>query len=316
MPNEFYTAEQAAQVAVALAGKDAYLSALINRNFLDAVFQGGGKGRTVNVKVPSALIARSRGIDDVTTALVLDELSERTFGITLGEHVYSAVGLSEGDLNLDIEDFSKQVLAPQMDAVVDFIEEEVATALGKIEGVQAGEAALAFDPTKPVKVFTGIRKVMRDRGLPASNLNVVVGTEVYASLLDADAISAADASGSTDALREGNVGRLRGFTIVESNRVEEDEIIAFHRDAVVLATRAPGVPSGASFGAIQSSGGYSLRYLRDYDAMHTQDRSIISTFAGVETAPVYRIERDYEAQTAKVVEVPGGGAIRLGGSAS
>lgn len=316
MPNDFYTAEQAAQVSVSLAGKDAYLSALVNRNFLDNVFQGGGKGRTVNVRVPSALIARSRGIDDVTTALVLDELAEKTFGITLGEHVYSAVGLSEGDLNLNIADFSKQVLAPQMDAVVDFIETEVADALGSIAGPQAGEDALAFDPTKPVKVFTGIRKVLRDRGLPTSNLNVVVGTEVYAALLDADAITDAGQSGTTDALREGNVGRLRGFTIVESNRVEEDEIIGFHRDAIVLATRAPAVPSGASFGAVQSSGGYSLRYLRDYDAMHTQDRSIISTFAGVQTAPVYRVVRDYEAKTATVEEVPGGGAIRIGGAAS
>lgn len=307
MANTFYTAEQVAKVAVAMATQDSFLGALVNRNFENDLLGGGGKGRTVNVRVPSALIARSRGIDDVTTNIVLDSLTETTVPVTLGEHIYNAVGLSEGDLSLNLEDFSKQVLSVQVDAVVDAVEEEVATAL---RGITL-DTSIAWDEANPVKTFTEIRKALRKRGVPQTGLNVVVGTNVYAALLDAKAITDVSESGSTAALRDGNVGQIRGFQIVESTRVDDDEIMAFHRDAFTLAVRAPIVPAGASFGQTVSNGGYSLRYLRDYDVTKTMDRSMVSTFAGVAAMPLYKVVRDYGANTAKVEEVAGGAAFRM-----
>lgn len=304
--NEFYTPEQIAKVAVAMAAEESYLGALIARDFEADLLGGGGKGRTVNVKVPSALIARSRGIDETTASIVLDSLTETTVPITLGEHLYSAVGLSEGDMNLDLADFSKQVLAPQVAAVVDYIEEQIVDALSTVKV----SAAITWDAENPVPTFTAMRKELRQRGVPQANLNVVVGTNVYAALLDAKAITDASQSGATEALREGNVGKLRGFTIVESTRVGDDEIVAFHRDAFTLAVRAPQVPTG-QFGQVVNDKGYSLRYLRDYDVMHTLHRSMVSTFAGVAPMPLYKVERDRDALTATVSEVEGGAAIRI-----
>ena len=60
-----------------------------------------------------------------------------------------------------------------------------------------------------------------------------------------------------------------------------------------------------------SANGYALRYLRDYDAKYTVDRSLVSTFAGVTAMPLFRVERDYELGTVKVTEVPNGAAIRI-----
>lgn len=307
MPNTFYTPEQVAATAVALAQEEAYLSALVNRDFEAELLGGGGKGRVVNVRVPAALIARSRGIDDVTSNIVLDSLTESTVPVTLGEHLYNAVGLSEGDLSLKLEDFSRQVLAPQVDAVVDRIENEVAKAINSV----ALDTSIAWDEANPVATFTALRAALRKRGLPQTGLNVVVGVDVYAALLEAKAITDASESGSTEALREGGIGRIRGFNIVESTRVADGDITAFHRDAFTMAVRAPVVPQGASFGQTVSDGGFSLRYLRDYDVMKTQDRSLVSTFAGVAAMPLKRVVRDYEANTVSVEDVPGGGAIRI-----
>jgi len=307
MANQLYTPEQVAKVAVAMAQEDSYLGALVSRNFENDLLGGGGKGRTVNVKVPAALVARSRDIDETTAAIVLDSITESTVPVSLGEHLYNAVALSEGDLSLDLADFSAQVLAPQVAAVVDRIEEEVAKALSGI----AESTGIAYDPTDPVRTFTAIRKTLRDRGVPTVNLNVVCGTGVYADLLNSNLLQDAGASGSTSALREGAVGRLRGFTVAESTRVAEDEIVAFHRDAFTLAVRAPKVPAGATFGQSVTGNGYNLRYLRDYDAMHTVDRSIVGTFAGVAAMPLYKITRDSTAGTASVDEVAGGAALRI-----
>lgn len=298
-----FTAAQAAQVAVALASEDAFLSALVNRNYENDLLGGGGKGRTVNVRIPAALIARERGIDEIDAAIVMDTITESTVPVTLGTHAYSAVPLSEGDMTLNITDFSRQVLGPQVAAVVDFCEEEVASV---IRGISEWNDPTApdYDPANPVKTLTAIRKKLRDNGVPQTGLNLVVGTRIYADLLEANAITDASASGSTAALRDGNVGRVRGFNVVESTRVDEDDIVAFHKDAITLAVRAPIVPAGASFGQTVNEKGFSLRYLRDYDATKTVDRSLVSTFVGAATLPMKRIVRDYTGGTASVVDAP------------
>lgn len=315
MPNSFYNPTQVAQTAVALAVEDSYLGALVSRNFENDLLGGGGKNLTVNIKVPAALIARERGIDDVTTAITLDTLTESTVSVSLGTHAYSAVPLSEGDLSLHLQSFADQVLAPQVAAVVDDIETTVANALLGASGFQTGEqpatGAVTYSASDPVKFFTEIRRVLRNRGVPIAGLNMVVGTQVYSDLLNSNRLVDASQSGTTAALREGQVGRVQGFTVAESTRVGEGDIIAFHRDAFTLAVRAPIVPAGVSFGAMESSGGYSLRYIRDYDATVLKDRSVVSTFAGVATMPLKKITRDYSAHTASVVDVPGGAALRI-----
>ena len=305
MPNNIYTPTQVAAVAAALAKDDSFLSALVSRDFQgDALISAG---KTVDVRVPGALIARSRDIDETKDAIVLDNLAERTVPVSLGAHIYNAVILSEGDVTLRLEDFAGRVLRPQVEAVVDGLEHLVAE---KLRAVPL-DATIEHDSDDPVSTFTKIRAKLRQNGTPATNLVAVVGTAVYAALLDAKAITDTSASGSTAALREAQVGLVRGFTIVESTRVEEDEIIAFHRSAFTLVVRAPKVPEGASFGETVNEGGHALRYLRDYDAAYTVDRSVVSTFAGVTAMPLLRVDRNYAAGTATVTEVPNGAALRM-----
>lgn len=305
MPNDLYTPTQVAAVAAALAKDDSFLTALVSRDFQDDL--AAAVGKTVDVRVPSALIARDRDVDETTAAIVLDSLSERTVPVSLDSHVYNAVVLSEGDVTLRLEDFSSRVLRPQVEAVIDKLEHLVAE---KLRAVPL-DTAVEYDAANPVSVFTQIRAKLRKNGVPATGLVAVVGTDVYAALLDAKAITNASESGSTAALREAQVGLVRGFTIVESTRIPEDEIVAFHRSAFTLAVRAPKVPEGASFGETISDSGYALRYLRDYDATHTADRSLVSTFAGVASMPLFKVERDYAAGTAKVTPVPNGAALRM-----
>lgn len=309
MANDFkFDAPQVASVAANLVAEDGVLSALVSRNYTQEFLGEGTGGRPIAIKQPTTLIARSREIDDITSTIVLDEIAETTVTVNLSKtHDYSAVPLSEADLNLNIKDFGVQVLKPQTAAVADSIEHKVASALLAVPVTDLG----TIDEADPVRYFTKLRKWLRDNGVPTEGINVAVGTDLYAMLLDAKAITDVSESGSTAALRDAAVGKVRGLTIVESTRVDEDEILAFHRDAVTLVTRAPAVPQGATYGAQVSEAGFALRYLRDYDAMRTVDRSIVSTFSGVGILPTYKVERDYATRTVTTTALPNGGVLHL-----
>ncbi|WDS51643.1 major capsid protein [Microbacterium phage Barnstormer] len=305
-----YDAAQVAVVTAKFVEQDSYLSALVGHDYQDEFLAPGSANRPIKIKYPTTLFARERDIDDITSDIELDEIVESSTTLNLDKKmVYSAVPLSEGDLNLKLKDFSKQVLRPQAKAISEDIEHRLATKLQTIDSSASFTAS--YDPTTPVAYFTKLRKHLRDNGVPQSNINLVVGTGVYADLLDAKAITDVSESGSTAALREGQIGKVRGFTVVESTRLDDYEVLAFHRDAVTLVTRAPAVPAGANFGASVAEGGYNMRYMRDYDAVKTVDRSIVATFAGVAILPTFKIERDHDARTATITPIENGGVVRV-----
>ena len=241
MANDFFTPAEAAVNSAKLVGEDAFLSALVSKNAQDEFLQVGKGGAPVSVKMPTTLIARERDIADTTSSIILDEITEerKTFQLS-AKMDYQAVPLSEADLNLNLVDFGSQVLGPQTASIADKIEHKLASALlgVPVTEITRGGAPVVFS-ADPIAYFTALRKQLRDNGVSAEGLNVAVGTEVYAALLDAKAITDVSESGSTAALREAGIGRIRGFNIVESTRLAETEILAFHRDAVTLITRAP-----------------------------------------------------------------------------
>lgn len=310
-----YDAAQVAVVAAKFVEQDSFLSALVSRNYVDEFLAPGTAGRPIKIKYPTTLFARSRDIDDVTTKIEMDAIAESGTTLNLGKKmVYSAVPLSEADLNLNLQDFSKEVLAPQAAAIADDIEDRVATKLLSIPapGKTGKDAFVAtYDPANPHAYFIKLRAYLRKRGVPQANIQLVVGVGIYSDILSSPKFTDASASGSTAALREGQVGRIVGFTVVENTRLGDNEVLMFHKEAVTLVTRAPAVPSGAAFGASTASGGYNMRYLRDYDADVTVDRSILATFVGVATLPTFRIVKDRTARTATIEEIPNGGVVHI-----
>ena len=283
---------ESAAVAAQMVAQEFTLAALINHDAGNKILEGGRKGRKISVKNPVALVAHGREIDDFTNQIVLDTLSESYTDITLGVHAYSGIALDEGDLNLDIENFSEQVIAPQAGAVADYANNAVLKAfLAEAYTTPAAAGMRAWSASAPTQFFTDLRKALRTKGVPASNLKVLVGVAVYAALLDAKAFEDVSQSGSTAALREGQVGRVRGFEVIESVDLPVGDVFAFHKDAYTLGMRAPKTPVGAAWGATVSEGGVPIRHLMDYDLTLTADRSLLSTFVGVAKMPLFKVTR-------------------------
>lgn len=278
MANAFAHPELLADASLQVLVGDLVLARTIRRDF-DTEFTGK-QGSTVNVRRPATLSSREY-VRGTTTAITTDEISEATVPVTLNRHPYSAVALTDEELTLDIVNFTEQVTAPQALAVAEFLEEAVVAEMET--HTVSGSYEFDANYADVLDTFGDVRKGLRDMKVPASNLYAAVGTSVAAALLKLEDIRRADASGSTGALRDASIGRLLGFEVVESNRLAPDEAFFYHRDAFALVTRATVVPEGATSGGSASTNGFAIRILRDYDAAHLSDRSIISTLAGTKS---------------------------------
>lgn len=289
MSNTLITADQIASVAASLVGKDLNLAAT---TYLDLAKDfGGGSGKYVKVRVPGAPQAQTRGVYDVTTPLVSGAITEQQIDVELTDHAYSDVVLAEGDLDLSIVDFARQVLAPQALAVSKFIERAVAAAMKATPAT----TSIALDEANPAKAFTAARAQLRRNGLPSdARLIAAVGADVYGALLDGPTTTFDDS------------GKVRGFEVIESTRLDADEAIFYTPTAFATVVRAPSVPQGASFGASVQGETFALRYLRNYDGNVAADRSLVSAFVGVQPMP---LAVDREDGTVELVA--DAGAVRI-----
>lgn len=297
--NSPYTPEHIARVGLSLVRGDLVLSRTVNRDY-EAEFVGG-RGYSVNVRKPITLTARSQSLrgKDVSPGdgITADRFDETVVPVTLTDMIYSAIDITDEELTLSLEDFSRQVLAPQTTAVAEACEQAVVGAMQDLD--EDVTLAAEWDDEKPATMFASARKALRDLYVPASNLYAAVGTGVYAALLASETLGRVDASGTDGALRDATIGRLYGFTVIECNRLAENEAVFYHRDAFTLAVRAPRVPEGVSFGASVSGDGFAMRYIRDYDSNLLSDRSIVSTLLGVQAMDVVRLD----AATGEAVDV-------------
>jgi hypothetical protein len=264
-----------ASTALGLLQREIVLPALV---WTDAVADfRGAQDDTVTLRVPARLKARRMAMRDRSQPIQTDELKETAVAVKLDTHIYSAVGVTDEELTLDISDFGAQVLMPQMRAVAEDMEDQLATAMDSATYA----TSVALDIAKPEDTLVDARTALNKENVPKGERFVVVGADMEAVFLKSEVLKRADTSGTDSALREAEIGRLRGFTVYSSNALPPKAGYAFHRSAYAFALRAPVVPDGATFGRSQSYAGLAMRWLRDYDAAFLRDRSVVSAFSGV-----------------------------------
>jgi hypothetical protein len=245
--NTFITPELIATRALATLYNDTVVAALVNRDF-DPAFTGK-QGDTVTVRVPLVFTAkrfdRSKGIEvqngtEDSFAVKLDQIADVSFEVTAEE------------LLLEIGDFAEQLINPAMEAIIQQVDGDLAEELvdaanqtanpsgDYVEEQKGGGLVSGSDSTALVDART---KLGRNK-LPTMNRRALFSPEGAGVLLKDERISTANKSGDTDGLREASIGRVFGFDTYESqvlgygsgDRGGADGV-AFHRDAITLATR-------------------------------------------------------------------------------
>lgn len=254
----------------------------------------GAKNDTVNFKIPDGSIATARDYDfrGRTGPIVLDDIYQTggNIPIRLNTHVVSATGLEDEHFTLDDIQFAQDVLNPQVKAVVDRIESK---ALNAIRNTTSIKHSISFgDDEDPHLVAVEAKRLMdSEKVAPYSGRIFVVGNDVGAHFRASQRLSEANLADTVSpAVRDAVIGRLSGSIVIEHNGLAPDEAYYLHGTSFVLGNAAPDVPRGAVTGNSGiSRRGVAVRWIQDYDANYLRDRSIVSTFIGVNEI---RDERD------------------------
>lgn len=284
MANEFIQAEEIVEAAVLLLQREIVLPRTVWRQ-ADAAYTGRKpKDDTITLSIPGVIDARSRTMR-ANAALVADEIAETSVPVQLTDHVYSLLNLRDEDLTLSIQDFTRQVLQPQIRAVAEGLELPIATALSAT--TWAAPAVEFVEGTDdPYKVLLNCSKALNTQNVPRAGRYFVCGANVEAAILASDKVSKVNESGTSDALREATINRLAGFTVIGSNALGVDEAYAYHMTAIAFAQVAPAIPEGATMGSRLADDNFAMRYLRDYNPSGTNgpvDRSLVDAFVGVKS---------------------------------
>lgn len=306
MANTLYTPQQAARSVLAAIRYLTVLPRTVNQNF-SAEFVAG-RGRTVDVPLPITVGAArvyTQANRTARDAIVFDELDQDTKPITISDQVYKAVRLPDDFATFDLTSLEQQVLRPQAEAVVDGLTAPLITAM-EATAVDASVPTLDPDGSNAMQVLIGLRKVLNTRTvfggrhIPVSDRYVAVGANAEAALLSVPQLQKVNESGDGgDMLRRAIIRDLFGFTIVSDPGLDEDSVIAYHRDAFAHITRPSRAPEGAAMSAVVAQDGFALRWLMHYNPLQLEDQSVVDAFVGADS-----LIAEYAAKTTVTPAIP------------
>lgn len=310
MANTLLKAERIAAAALGLLEREIILPALVWRDAGGSFV--GAAGDTISIRVPARTTARTRPLRGTRPTasegegiITMDELTETKIDVTLDEAIYNAIPITDEELTLDITNFGMQILAPQVRAVAEGLENKLAAQM-----VSANYATtLALDTGDPYKTLVDARVQLNKDNIPMNGRTCVVGADLEGIFLKSEHLSMADKAGDNNALRDAAIGRVAGFgPVYVSNALPPNVGYVFHKTAYVLSMQSPVVPDGASYGSSQTHQSMALRWIRDYDFRNVMDRSLVDVYAGTN---IVADGAANEVQEAEITGDPTGGTFTL-----
>lgn len=287
MANILWTPDQAARSTLAALRWLTTIPRTVRQDFSGEFV--AGRGQTINVRKPvSAGVAHTYTAAQraARTAIEFNELTETWVPVVMDTQVYNAIRLPDDFATFNLESLERQVLVPQAESVVD---ELTAPLIDEMEAVASTTGLeIAADGTNALAVVTKARRVLNARKVPFADRFLAVGSGVAELLLGLDQLTKVNESGSDGALREGIIGRLRGFTVLEDPALTDDFGVAYHRDAFALVTRPSRQPEGAAKSATVAQDGFALRWIQHYNPLQLEDQSVVDTFVGGATLDATR----------------------------
>lgn len=234
-------------------------------------------GGTISVRVRTPRSARTQST--AGASITYDDQNEIEVPVTLS-HLYDAYHVTDEDQTLALEDFASQITEPQVESVAVGAEDTIATAMNNLTADGTIEFAATATDADTRTTLLELRERLSENKIPAGGRFLACAPSIVTRILEVDEFTKVNEAGSDSALRDAIVGRLFGFTVVESNGLDTDTAVAYHRSGFVFATQKPADPRGATDTASVTREGITMRQIFQYDPDVLSDASVLSTFAG------------------------------------
>lgn len=287
--NEFLTPTIIARTALATLYNTIVLAQLVWRDW-DNEFQK--IGRTVNIRKPAVFESEKFDRNKGTQA---QDINEDEVAVTLDTIRNVTVAVTDEEMTLDIVDFQAQVLNPMMESIAQDIDGDLAERLVKVAREAKQLAPIGTNQEGHLAANTAYsksREILSRNKYPRSNRNAAISPEGVTSVLEDKLLVAAHESGTTDALREAEIGRIYGIESYETQEFGEGngpkgeaDGVVFHQTAVTLAMRPLVEPKGVASNqvSVESFKSLSLRTVYQYNGQKKQDEVSIDTLYGIAT---------------------------------
>lgn len=272
MPNTFLTPDIIAREALMVLRNNAVMANLVHRDFSNEFV--AGVGDTITIRKPASFAA-----NEFSDEITVQDATEDSVTVKMDKHLDVSFAVTSVQMAMDIEDFSKQLLVPAMQAFIDKIDSYI---LGLSSGI-------TNKVTKTDNIQADVvdaRAYLTKAGAPLTERRFVYDSAVEAELLKTDLFISAEKVGDEGtALREASLGRKFGLDFYVDQNADTAGVkgMAFHKNAFALVTRPLAAPEGAAKSAIVNYDGLGLRVVYDYDIKSKKDVVSIDMLCGVKT---------------------------------
>lgn len=228
MPSTFLTVQEIARQALLRLRNNLVMASLVHRDFSNE-FQR--KGDTIIVKRPNTFTA-----EEFSSTITEQDITESSVSVKLDKVSDVSVPVTSKELTLNINDFTEQITAPAMEALAQKVDADIMGLYSDIPyftGV-AGTTPDGLDD------FANARKILNINKVPLTMRSGVWDPTADSKFSILDAIVNAEKSGSTQALREGAIGRIQGLNNYMSQNIKTHVAGAYSAlaDVTVSATAA------------------------------------------------------------------------------
>lgn len=253
MANTFVSIKEIARMALPRLIENLVFPNLIHRDFSND-FQPG-KGATIQVRKPVVLTA-----NNFTGTVTPQDVTEGTVDVTLNKLATVDVAFGAIERAVSVDDLNRLFIEPAAVALAEKINTD-GLALLKTSGIPSKAADAAS-----LEAFSLASAALSKAKVPSVPRNAVWSPDAEAAFRTVPAIVNAEKSGTTEALRNGSIGKIFGIDNYMAQGVDSATMLgaAFAPTAFAFVTRPLVAPAGVE-AYTTNYNGISLRVTKGYD---------------------------------------------------
>lgn len=250
-----------------------------------------GKGESVTTRFPTAVTAGDASAGYTATAV---QSTART--ITLSNHIHFTAGFTDAEVaKATLATLQNLFIGPMVNAVSLSM---ATTLLNLVTNANFSQNIIRSAANFDADAVAYLQQLLDTAKVPVANRSLLLLPTYRQSLVSDDAIQNAMASGSDQAIREGQTGRVHGFNVIPYTDIpgnsENLAGIACAKQGLCLAARVPPDPkdwAGQAITKVEPNSGLPIQFRTWYEGKDGQQYVTATLMFGVQIGVVGNLYR-------------------------